>query len=95
MPDADRCQVCGGPGPARQTKFYQNIGMLVARRMATLDAAMCKPCVHRSYWKMTGITLAVGWLGTISVILAPILVIMNTVTYLSRMGMPKPGTLSA
>ena len=82
------CQVCGREAPSRQTTLYQNIGMLVMRRMRTLDAVMCKSCVHSNYWSMTGITLAVGWIGTISLVLAPCIVLYNTGVYLMRLGMP-------
>ena len=85
---APRCQLCGCQAPSRQTTFYQNIGMLVMRRMKTLNAVMCKACVHQNFWKMTSITLLVGWLGTISVIIAPFLVLANIFTYVTRLGMP-------
>jgi hypothetical protein len=44
--------------------------------------------MHKKYWKMTGITLGIGWLGTVSIILAPCLIIANTVMYLKSLGMP-------
>ncbi|MGB8355946.1 MAG: hypothetical protein WCD79_18760 [Chthoniobacteraceae bacterium] len=37
---------------------------------------------------MTGITLAVGWLGMISLVVAPIFIVINVVNYLRCLGMP-------
>jgi hypothetical protein len=81
------CQVCGIEAPARQVEFHQNIGALVARFHRKIGGRMCKSCVHKKYWKMTGITLGVGWLGMISIVIAPIFIIMNTVQYLGALGM--------
>ena len=88
MEYSPRCQLCGAAAPSRQTKLYQNVGMLIMRKMKTLDAVMCKSCVHSNYWSMTGTTLAIGWLGTISLVIAPCIVLYNTFVYLTRLGMP-------
>lgn len=85
---AGRCQVCGVSAPTKHVEFHQNVGMLVMRTHRTVRGNLCKSCIHQKFWKMTGITLAVGWLGTISLILAPIFVISNTVRYLSCLSLP-------
>ena len=41
---------------------------------------------------MTGTTLAVGWLGRISVIVAPVYVVNNVIRYVSVLRMPSPGS---
>ncbi len=82
------CQLCGIEAPSRQVQFHQNIGALVMRFHRSTKGKLCKRCVHRKYWKMTGITLGVGWLGTVSIVLAPCLIIANTVQYLKAIGMP-------
>jgi hypothetical protein len=38
---------------------------------------------------MTAINLSIGWLGTISIVLAPIFTIINIVQYLSSLGLEK------
>ncbi len=90
MRNADRCQSCGAIAPTRYVDFKQNIGMLVARRHSTVAGNLCKPCVHQHFWKMTGTTLAVGWIGQISIFIAPIFVVNNVVRYVSVLGMPGP-----
>jgi hypothetical protein len=69
---------------------------------STLEGELCKSCVNKNFWKMTLITLAVGWLGVISLVIAPIFIIMNIVQYISCLGMPsapaaasQPGPASA
>jgi hypothetical protein len=83
------CQACGVEAPTRYVEFYQNIGALIMRFRSHAKGQMCKRCVHTHFWKMTSITTAVGWLGTISVILAPCFVLNNLFRYLGALGMPK------
>jgi hypothetical protein len=82
------CQVCGIEAPARYVEFHQNIGALVMRFHRSLKGKVCKSCLHRKYWAMTGTTLGIGWLGMISIVVAPIFIIANTVYYLKSLGMP-------
>jgi hypothetical protein len=83
------CQSCGVEAPAKKLQYYQNIGALFMRFHRKIDGYLCKRCVHSNYWKMTGVTAAIGWLGTISFFVAPVFVIINTVNYLGALGMPK------
>ena len=82
------CQACGIEAPSRFVEFHQNIGALFMRFHRKIRGRLCKSCVHKKYWRMTGITLGVGWLGIISIVIAPIFIIMNTVRYLAVLGMP-------
>jgi hypothetical protein len=76
------CQVCRREAQLNPVTFRYNIGMLVARRYATLQGRLCKTCIHRTYWKYAAINLTVGWLGYISLIVAPSFLAMNTYFYL-------------
>jgi hypothetical protein len=87
MSDGIICQVCGLEAPVKRTEFHQNIGMLVMRRHASIKGNLCKNCIHSQFWSKTGTTLAVGWLGMISIVIAPIFIIMNIVHYLGAMGL--------
>ena len=82
------CQVCGIEAPSRHVEFHQNIGALVIRYHRQVKGRLCKSCVHKKCWQMTGTTLAIGWIGTISIVIAPIFIISNTVRYLAALGMP-------
>ena len=77
------CQTCGIEAKTRYVEFHQNIGALVMRFHKSMKANMCKNCVNSYFWRFTLTTLAVGWLGVISLVLAPIFVINNVVRYLS------------
>jgi hypothetical protein len=88
MSEGILCQHCGIEAPVRKVTFHQNIGMLVMRQSRTVDGFVCKGCLHERFWVMTGTTLGIGWLGTISLILTPIFIINNVVYYLTRLGMP-------
>lgn len=90
------CQDCGVEAPTKYVAFYQNVGVLVMRFTKSVEGNLCKSCIHRNFWSMTGITMAVGWLGTISLVLAPCFVINNTFRYLFCLGMePVPADASA
>lgn len=82
------CQACGTRAPTRYVEFYQNIGALVVRFHKSVRGRLCKRCVHKYFWSFTPITLAVGWLGTISIIVAPIFVLNNVGRYLLCLTMP-------
>jgi hypothetical protein len=82
------CQGCGIEAPARYVEFHQNIGALLLRFSSATKGNLCKKCVHAHFWKRTLVTIAIGWLGTISIILAPVFVVMNIVRYIMVLGMP-------
>ena len=54
------CQACRRQAPTRYVEFYQNIGMLVMRSMRAVKGHLCKRCVKRYFWQMTGLTLVTG-----------------------------------
>jgi hypothetical protein len=90
-PGQARCQVCGASAPTKYVEFHQNVGMLVLRRRRCIRGNLCRSCINEHFWKMTSITLAVGWLGTISLVIAPIFVVNNVVRYLGCLSLPSGG----
>lgn len=89
------CQVCRREAQLNEVTFRYNVGMLVARRYATLAGKLCKSCIHRTYWKYAAINLTVGWLGYISAIVAPAFLAMNTYFYLRSALLAPPGAPGA
>ncbi len=81
------CQHCGIEAPTRYVSFHQNIGMLVMRQSRSISGYLCKSCIHEHFWKFSGITLAIGWLGTVSFIITPFLLLNNLVRYVLCLGM--------
>jgi hypothetical protein len=84
------CQGCGVEAPTKYVAFYQNIGALVMRFTKSVEGNLCKRCIHRYFWEFTPLTLLVGWLGTVSIIIAPCIVLNNVVRYLFCLGMEAP-----
>ena len=84
------CQKCGCQAPTRHVSFHQNIGLLVMRLYNGTDGHLCKPCIHKTFWTYTAVNMTVGWLGVISLILAPIFMINNIVQYIGCLGMESP-----
>lgn len=80
-----RCQVCGSMRQTSDVTYQRNIGMLVVRQTRTIRANMCKSCVHKHYWEFTGKNLLFGPWGTFSLIITPIYLVTNTVSYVSAL----------
>jgi hypothetical protein len=88
LPPLERCQACGANAPTRYIAFYQNIGALVVRYPSWVQGKLCKSCIHKYFWKMTGTTFFLGWWGTASFILTPFILLNNIFRYLFRLFMP-------
>ncbi len=82
------CQACGVEAPTKHVSFHQNIGALVMRFSRSIEGRLCKSCIHQNFWSMTGTTLAVGWFGTISLIITPFILLNNIGRYVFCLGMP-------
>jgi hypothetical protein len=78
-----QCRICGAMRQTTQVTFEHNIGMLVARQTRTLQCSMCKTCLGKKYWEFQGKGLLLGPWGVISMIVTPIYLITNTVSYVS------------
>ena len=78
-----QCQSCGSMRMTSPVTFHRNIGMLVARRTIRLEGNLCKTCVGKRYWEFMGKNLILGPWGMISLIVTPIYLITNTVSYVS------------
>src|SRR5882762_8479068 len=81
------CQACGIEAPVKYVEFRQNIGALVVRFSKEVKGNLCKSCIHSHFWSMSLINLSIGWLGYISIILAPVFTIINIVQYRARWGL--------
>lgn len=76
------CSSCKGPGPVAVALFRQNVGALVMRFEKRIQGRMCRSCLSKHFWSYTLTTAAIGWLGVISILVAPIYVILNVVQYI-------------
>jgi hypothetical protein len=87
MADGIICQCCGVEAPTKFVDFKQNIGALFMRFSKSTAGNLCKRCVHKTFWEYTLITSAVGWLGLVSLFVAPVFVIGNIACYLGTLRM--------
>src|SRR5258705_2437352 len=83
------CQACGIEAPVKYVEFRQNIGALVVRFSKEVKGNLGKSRIHCHFWSMSLINLSIGWLGYISIILAPVFTIINIVQYLGALGLEK------
>jgi hypothetical protein len=82
------CQSCGLEAPTRHVVFHRNVGKLFTRAHRKLDANVCKRCLHEKFWTCTAVTVAVGWCGITSIVMAPCYVINNLIRYFGALPMP-------
>lgn len=89
------CQDCGVEAPTRYVSFSQNIGALFMRFPKTVAGDLCKSCIHKHFWEMTGITAVLGWWGMISFIVTPFMLLNNIGRYLFCVSMSPvpPGSI--
>jgi len=78
-----KCQICGTVRETSAVTFHRNVVMLVLRQTHRLTGNMCKTCIGKKYWDFTVKNLLLGPWGMISLIVTPIYLVMNTVTYIS------------
>lgn len=89
-PTQSICMSCGLPAPTREVCFYQNIGMLVARRSAKASGKMCRRCIRAHFQSFTLTTFFLGWWGVISFIVTPFFLLNNVWYYLTSLKMAEP-----
>lgn len=80
-----QCQFCGSMRQTAPVTFHRNIGMLVARQTKRLTGNLCKTCVKKNFWDFTAKNLVFGPWGMISLIVTPIYLVTNTVSYVSAL----------
>ena len=78
-----RCQICGSMRQTSQVKFHHNIGMIVLRQTRSIQGNMCKTCLRSKYWEYMGKNLLLGPWGIVSLVVTPIYMVTNTVSYVS------------
>ena len=82
------CQDCGVEAAMKYVSFHQNIGALVVRFPRSVEARLCKSCIHKHFWGMTATTFFLGWWGHISFLVTPFILLNNIGRYLFCLGMP-------
>jgi hypothetical protein len=85
------CKCCGIEGPTKNVRFLQNIGLVFARRTATMEGELCRPCIGRVFRSYSLTTLFLGWWGIISMFVTPVFLINNVAQYVGAIRLPEPG----
>ena len=80
-----RCQVCNSVRQTSLVTFHRNVGMLVARQTHRLQGSLCKTCLSKNFWDFTVKNLLLGPWGMISLVMTPIYLITNIVSYVSAL----------
>jgi hypothetical protein len=85
------CQACGIEAPTKSIAFYQNIGMFLTRRSASIEGNLCRRCISKYFKSYTLTTLFLGWWGVISFVVTPFILLNNITRYVAALSLPEPG----
>lgn len=85
------CQACGIEAPTQSVAFYQNIGLFLARRSASIKGNLCRRCISKYFKSYTLTTLFLGWWGLISFVITPFILLNNIARYIGALSLPGPG----
>jgi hypothetical protein len=84
------CEACR-VRPARRYVVYREImGAFIVFFTTTVRGDLCQTCIHRLFWRVTIVTLLLGWWGVISFFLTPVFVFLNLLYYIGLLGMESP-----
>lgn len=71
------CQACQAQALLVDVHYRQNTGMLVQRRVRSVQGSLCRGCSLRFGRNMTLHNLVLGWWGYISMVVNPLFIIGN------------------
>ncbi len=83
------CQQCGR-SPAREIIVRRHVGMLVMQRFFKVRAQLCRSCGWKLVRGWTGRTLVQGWWGYVSFFANIFTVLMNVVSAVKVLRLPRP-----
>ena len=78
-----QCQLCRNMRQTAHVKYERNIGMLILRQTRRLEVKMCKTCAGKQFWDFQAKNLLLGPWGMISLIITPVYLVTNTVSYMA------------
>jgi len=84
------CALCGVAGPTKYVELYQNIGMVIARRTISVKQHLCRNCIDRCFRSFTLTTLFLGWWGTVSLFITPLILVNNCVRFFMALSLERP-----
>src|SRR5262249_30266434 len=83
----NQCQNCFAVAEVKEVVLMQNIGALVVRFHKILRGRLCRECIRENFYKMTAITVLLGWWGVISFFFTLVAIPTNIVQFCRTFGM--------
>jgi hypothetical protein len=75
------CQSCGRSVPTILVRFIRHIGLLALYTQRRYTGELCYECSARYFWQTTLVTSTLGWLGIVSALLTPLVLVINVVQF--------------
>ena len=82
------CQECSAIAPTKRVEFWRIIGAVFVFHVKASRGFFCKSCIHKYFWEYTLVSLCFGWLGCLSFVLTPFVLLHNVFRYAFCLGMP-------
>ena len=76
------CECCGATGPIIKISLDRHIGAIVLMFHKSIKGFLCSACIKKFFWEYTLITFIFGWWGILSMVITPIVLISNSISYM-------------
>lgn len=86
------CTRCHASGPTWNVTFHKNIGIIATHIRESTPMSACRRCLHKEYWKRFAVLATVGWTSYYSIVIGPVMMVLNTVAY-ARAAFSRPDNL--
>jgi len=84
----NQCQRCGAHGPTKRVTIPTSVGLLIAVRLSTARGNWCRRCIDTELASSTLTTGLFGWWSITGIILTPIFLLTNLVTFARTRSLP-------
>jgi hypothetical protein len=81
------CECCGREAPTIRASLNRHIGAIILMFHVSNESYLCKRCIASTFWRFTLVTLLLGWWGFLSMIITPIVLLNNVITYVRSLFM--------
>jgi len=82
------CEKCLRPAPTAHIILHQHVGAVLLMFHKHIDANLCRECLDKTYNAFQAKTLALGWWGVASLVIAPFCLMLDGVRYNGVSGVP-------
>lgn len=84
------CERCGRDAPCEKVSLHQHVGLIVLFAHSRHAGRFCRICIGELFRRTTLVTALSGWWGILSVLVTPVVLTWNVVSFLRAKRTPRP-----